>query len=372
MSTTYDRLFQSLRLGPFVLANRITMTPMCLGYANEDGTASDLLTGHYREMGASGAALVVTEHTCIDQATGGSKRMLRSDEDRFLPDLGRVAAAIKEGGALAGCQINHLGRYAQTETPLAPSFFASPLCQHSRAMTEEDIHRVIAQFAAAARRVQEAGFDLVELHGGRGYLLMQFLSPYTNRRTDAYGGSLANRMRFPLAVVRAVTEAVDGFPVGYRLTGDEWLPGGFGPEEAATFAAELAKAGVTYLSVMTGSNEAPMLNPDYKKLAAEACYAADASKRIKGTVNIPVIVAGRITTPTLAGEVLSQGQADLIGLARVLLRDPLWPQKARERIEEEIDICDNCSGCTSNLSRSEPVICVRWEKDKRDSRRPGR
>jgi 2,4-dienoyl-CoA reductase-like NADH-dependent reductase (Old Yellow Enzyme family) len=363
-------LFKSFRLGPFVLANRITMTPMFLGYANEDGTASDLLVGHYREMGAGGVALVVTEHTCIDRAAGGSKRMLRSDEDRFLPDLGRVAAAIKEGGALAACQINHLGRYAQTETPMAPSVFTSPLCQHSRAMTEEDIHRVIAQFAAAARRVKEAGFDLVELHGGRGYLLMQFLSPFYNRRTDSYGGNLANRMRFPLAVIRAVTEAVGDFPVGYRLTGDEWLPGGFGTEEAAAFAAELTKAGVTYISVMTDSNEAPMLNPDYKKLAAEACYATSVSKRIKEAVNIPVIVAGRISTPALAEEVLNRGQADLIGLARALLCDPLWPQKAREGKEDEIEVCDNCFACTFNLSRNEPVICIRWDKDKRDSRRP--
>jgi 2,4-dienoyl-CoA reductase-like NADH-dependent reductase (Old Yellow Enzyme family) len=210
--------------------------------------------------------------------------------------------------------------------------------------------------SAAALRVKDAGFDLVELHGGRGYLLMQFLSPYTNRRTDEYGGSLSNRMRFPLAVVRAVREAVNGFPVGYRLTGDEWLPGGFGPEEAATFAAELAKVGVTYLSVVTGSNEAPILNPDYKKLAA------DVSKRIKGRANMPIIVAGRITTPTQAEEVLAKGQADLIGLARTLLRDPLWPRKASEGIAEEIDVCDNCFGCTSNQAMGEPVICVLREK----------
>lgn len=372
MNNPYDRLFQSFSLGPLVLNNRIVMTPMYTGYAGEDGTASDLLIDHYREMGASGAALVVSEYTCIDQAKGGTRHMLCADEDHFLPDLGRVAEAIKEGGALAGCQINHLGRYAQTETPLAPSAFASPLCQQSRAMTEEDIQRVIAQFASAALRVKKSGFDLVELHGGRGYLLMQFLSPYYNHRTDEYGGSLANRMRFPLAVVHAVKEAVGSFPIGYRLTGDEWLPGGFGPNEASIVSAELEKAGITYISAMTDSNEAPIINPDYKTLAAEDCYAANVSKQIKDTIKIPVIVAGRITTPTLAEEVLKQGQADLIGLARGLLCDPLWPQKARQGAEDEIIICDNCNACAFSLMKNEPVICILWEKEKRNSRRPKR
>lgn len=368
MNHPYERLFQSFGLGQLVLNNRIIMTPMYTGYAHEDGTVSDLITDHYREMAASGVALVITEHTCIDQKSGGTKRMLRADENRFIPELGRLAATIKEGGALAGCQINHLGRYAQAEPPLAPSDFASPLCQHSHAMTEEDIRRVITQYAAAALRVKKAGFDLVELHGGRGYLLMQFLSPFYNQRTVKYGGSLENRMRFPLAVVRAVKEAVGDFPVGYRLTGDEWIPGGFGPEEASIVAAELEKAGITYISVMTDSNEAPIINPDYKKLTAEDCYAADVSKRIKSAINIPVVVAGRITTPVMAEDVLKQGQADLIGIARGLFCDPLWPQKSRRAAENEIIICNNCNACTFRLMKDEPMTCTLWEKEKRDSR----
>ncbi len=368
MNHPYERLFQSFGLGPLMLNNRIVMTPMYTGYAHEDGTVSNLITDHYREMASSGVALVITEHTCIDQKSGGTKRMLRADENRFIPELGRLAATIKEGGALAGCQINHLGRYAQAEPSLAPSDFASPLCQHSHAMTEEDIQRVITQYAAAALRVKKAGFNLVELHGGRGYLLMQFLSPFYNRRTDKYGGSLENRMRFPLAVVKAVKEVVGDFPVGYRLTGDEWIPGGFGPEEASIVAAELEKAGITYISVMTDSNEAPIINPDYKKLTTEDCYAADASKRIKSAVNIPVVVAGRITTPAMAEDVLKQEQADLIGMARGLFCDPLWPQKARRAAENEIIICNNCNACTFRLMKNETMTCALWEKEKRDSR----
>jgi 2,4-dienoyl-CoA reductase-like NADH-dependent reductase (Old Yellow Enzyme family) len=372
MNHPYERLFQSFGLGPFVLNNRIIMTPMYTGYAHEDGTVSDLITDHYREMASTGVALVITEHTCIEQKSGGTKRMLHADENRFIPELGRLAATIKEGGkegdALAGCQINHLGRYAQAETPLAPSDFATPLCQHSHAMTEEDIQQVINQYAAAALRVKKAGFDLVELHGGRSYLLMQFLSPFYNRRTDKYGGSLENRMRFPLAVVRAVKEAVGDFPVGYRLTGDEWIPGGFSPEEASIVATELEKAGVTYISVMTDSNEASIINPDYKKLVTEDCYAADVSKRIKSVVNIPVVVAGRITTPAMAEDVLKQGQADLIGMARGLFCDPLWPQKARRAAENEIIICNNCNACTFRLMKDEPMTCALWEKEKRNFR----
>ena len=368
MNRSYERLFQSFGLGPLVLNNRIIMTPMYTGYAYEDGTVSDLITDHYREMAASGVGLVITEHTCIDQKSGGTKRMLRADENGFIPELSRLAATIKEGGALAGCQINHLGRYAQTELPLAPSDFASPLCQHTHAMTEEDIQQVITQYATAALRVKKAGFDLVELHGGRGYLLMQFLSPFYNRRTDKYGGSLENRMRFPLAVVRAVKETIGDFPVGYRLTGDEWIPGGFSPEEASIVAAELEKAGIIYISVMTDSNEAPIINPDYKKLTAEDCYAADVSKQIKSAVSIPVVVAGRITTPAMAEDLLKQGKADLIGMARGLFCDPLWPQKARRAAENEIIICNNCNACTFRLMKNEPMTCTLWEKEKRDSR----
>jgi len=175
-------------------------------------------------------------------------------------------------------------------------------------------------------------------------------------------------MRFPLAVVKAVKEAVGDFPVGYRLTGDEWIPGGFSPEEASIVATELEKAGVTYISVMTDSNEASIINPDYKKLVTEDCYAADVSKRIKSVVNIPVVVAGRITTPAMAEDVLKQGQADLIGMARGLFCDPLWPQKARRAAENEIIICNNCNACTFSLMKNEPMTCTLWEKEKRNAR----
>ena len=369
MSLTYPLLFQDFRLGPLTLSNRITMAPTFLAYANDDGTAGEMIIEHYKEVGASGAAMIVVENTLVDYATIGGMRFLRSDEDRFIPELAKLATAIKAGGALAACQINHQGRYAFVETPLAPSVFESPFCKNSRAMTEKDIQVIIQKYAEAAVRVIKAGFDLVELHGGRGYLLVQFLSPYTNWRTDIYGGSLENRMRFPLEVVRAVKEAVGDFPVGYRLTADEWIPGGFAAEEAAIFASELEKAGVTYLSIMTGSNEAPVLNQDFQKLSAQDCYAASVSEQIKKAVNIPVIVAGRIVTPTLAEGLLQKGQTDLIGLARVLLSDPLWPRKALEGREEEIITCRNCYACYAYLTKGQPVICANWEKEKKRSRK---
>lgn len=175
-------------------------------------------------------------------------------------------------------------------------------------------------------------------------------------------------MRFPLAVVRAVKEAVCDFPVGCRLTGDKWVPGGFGPEEASIVAAELEKAGITYISVMTDSNEAFIINPDYKKLTSEDYYAANVSKRIKSAVNIPVVVAGRIKTPAMAEDVLKQGQADLIGIARGLFCDPLWPQKARRAAENEIIICNSCNACTFRLMKDELMTCALWEKEKSDSR----
>ncbi len=248
------RLFTPFQMKGLNLKNRITMAPLFLGYANPDGTTNALILDHYQEMAASGAAMIVVENVGIEPNGIGSPFTMRIDEERFLFGLTGLAKTIHQQGALAFLQINHAGSVMPTlKEKIAPS----PMETYGvvpKEMDRADIDRVVQAYAAAARRVKEAGFDGVEIHGGMGYLLVQFLSSRTNQRTDAYGGSLENRMRFPLQVVEAVMEAVGSdYPVGYRFLADEWLPDGLHLEETAVYARELEKRGVAYLSVMAGT-----------------------------------------------------------------------------------------------------------------------
>ncbi|MDD3990657.1 MAG: NADH:flavin oxidoreductase, partial [Desulfobacteraceae bacterium] len=186
----YANLFTPLPVGPLTLKNRLTMAPLYLGYADMGGTVSPALLAHYRLMAASGVALVVVENATVDFENGsGSPRTLRADTDAHLDGLKRLADTIKEAGALACLQINHAGRFAHAAEPVAPSV-VDTFGRTPSALTTDQIARIVERFAEAAGRVQKAGFDMVELHAGTGYLLAEFLSPHTNRRDDAYGGSL--------------------------------------------------------------------------------------------------------------------------------------------------------------------------------------
>jgi 2,4-dienoyl-CoA reductase (NADPH2) len=362
------RLFSPLRINRAVFKNRIMMTPLYLGYANPDGTVSSLLLDHYREMAASGAAVIVVEHTGVDPSGLGAPYMLRIDDARFIPGLSSLARAIQAEGALAFLQLNHTGRYAYTPERLAPSPVKTGDVVPQE-MTQKEIAQVVRAFAAGAGRAREAGFDGVEIHGGTGYLIVQFLSPRTNHRTDQYGGTLQNRMRFPLEVVDAVLkEAGQDYPVGYRFLADEWLPDGLHPEETAVYARELGNRRVAYLSVMAGTYDAFVL-PEYQQREKEEAYMAHFASEIKKAVSgTPVVTAGRIQSPETAERILQEDTADLIGLARVLLADPLWPQKARGTASGPIVACEPaCSLCMQRTMKGKPAFCSQWDKARREA-----
>jgi len=362
-------VFTSFRIQGLTLKNRITMAPLYLGYANSDGTVSQLTLDHYAEMAGSGAALVVVEHTMVHPSGIATPNCLRVDDDRYIPGLYELARVIQEKGAIAFLQINHCGRYAfvppEKWTP-SPIRVGETM---TKEMTREQIDQAVQSYAAAAKRVREAGFDGVEIHGGMAYLIVQFLSPRTNHRTDLYGGSIENRMRFPLAVFDAVKAAVgDDFPVGYRFSADEEVPDGLHPEETAGLAQELEKRAGAYLSVMAGSYDAYSLSAYREKEKKEAYMAHYAGEIKRVAPKIPIVTAGRIKTPETADKVLREGTADLIGLARVLLADPLWPQKAKGEVSEPIVECDpNCSFCMKRTGSGKPAFCARWEKTRRQA-----
>ncbi len=361
-------LFTPFKLGTLTLSNRITMAPTYLGFGNSDGTVSDLMLDHYRTMARSGAALIVVENTGIHPSGLGSTFMLRADEDRYLAGLKELARVIHAEGALAFIQFNHAGRFAYVPERLAPS--PVPVGDVTpREMTVEDIRDTIQCFVRAAVRGQSAGFDGVELHGGTGYLLSQFVSPRTNRRADMYGGDPEKRRRFPLEVAEAVLAAVGkDFPVGYRFLASECLPDGLVIDEAIPFAEDLTKLGISYLSVMIGTHESFPAEP-YVSLEKTEGYMAPYAEIIKKSLPaVPVITAGRIQNPQTAENILKTGKADLIGLSRVLFADPLWPKKAQGAVKDPIVPCNpSCSLCMRRVMARKPAICSQWEKSFREA-----
>ncbi len=365
--TDYPLLFSPLDLGGLHLDNRVTMAPLYLGYARADGLVNRRLLEHYSAMASSGAGMIMVENASIHPRGAGTPFTLRADADRYVDGLTELAQTIQQAGAKAGLQLNHAGRFAHgDDVPLAPS--AVPAGEVAPLAMERDyIPKVVECFASAALRVKEAGFDLVELHGGTGYLLAQFLSPRTNLRDDQYGGSLENRLRFPLQVIAAVRDAVGpDYPIGYRYLADEWLPDGWQLSEAVQAAPRLAQAGLAYLSVMGGTYESFFL-PERLAQEKEPGYMLSLAEAVKKAVDIPVIAAGRIQQPALAEQALQDGRCDLIGLARVLLADPLWPDKARQGWVDDIVPCEpTCNLCFQLAGKGKPVICSQWPADKRE------
>ncbi|MEW6673958.1 MAG: NADH:flavin oxidoreductase [Thermodesulfobacteriota bacterium] len=362
--SVYKNLFKPLKTGGLRLKNRITMAPLYLGYAAAGGKVSPLLLYHYKEMARSGAAMIMIENASITAGGSGSDRTIRCDHDRYLNGLEKLALTIKDESSCAGLQLNHAGRFACAAEPVAPS--AVPVFGRTpRELSRKEIATLQKRFAAAALRAKKAGFDLVELHGGTGYLLSQFVSPRTNRRGDTYGGPIENRIKFPVEVLRRVKDAVGDFPVGYRFLADEWLPDGLGLNESSVLAKALEADGIAYLSVMGGTYESFFL-PDIVMKSKKSGYMTSLAGAIKKQVRVPVIAAGRISTPAKAESVLANKQADLIGLARMLWVDPAWPQKAKTGADRSILRCSpRCDACFQLVMQGKPAFCPRWRKEKR-------
>lgn len=363
-----DLLFTPFRIGTISVANRIVSLPLYLAYPNEDHEANELVLDYYEEVASSGVGLIVVENVTVEPCGLGNPRTMLVSDDSFIPGLSRLASAIHRHGVPAVMQIHHAGRYAKRPDRIAPSAIETWGVK-PKAMEQADIERVVGAYAAGARRARQAGFDGVELHGGTGYLLPQFLSPRTNFRDDAYGGDAQRRMRFPLEVVSAVrAEVGKDFTVGYRFLADEYVPGGLTLADTVPFAEKLAGVGVDYLSVMTGCYDSFQL-PSYLQDDAKEGFMVPSARAIKEAVpTVPVIAAGRIQSPEKAEEILQNRMADLVGIARVLLADPLWPRKVHGENKEPINPClPGCAICQKRVMMPKPAFCGRWPKERRES-----
>lgn len=360
----FKSLFSPLKIGNLVLKNRITLAPMFLCYGNSDGTVSEKMIEFYARRAKAGVSLLVVEVAVVDIKGAGFSRMIRVDSDHYIQGLSRLAKAIKDSGGHAVLQLYHGGRYSNQ--PIAPSPVETYLSPEKKIFPKEmsidEITDLINKFGEAAERAKKAGFDGVELHGATGYLIAQFISPRTNKRIDKYGGSLENRMRFPLEVVSSVREHIGkDFLLGYRFMPDEWLPDGFKLNEGKIFARQLEKAGVNYLSCNTGNYESWVL-PDIMKLTSKPGYQVDITYEIKKEVKIPVFANGRINTPDLAEEIISTGKADAVALARPLFADPEFVQKIMENRTDQIVKCVNDRFCGKHTFQGLDAVCSQWKK----------
>lgn len=352
--------------GPLSLRNPFVFLPFSTGYADKDGLATPAMIRHYRLFAASGVGMVVVEAAFIRHAA--KPYAFLAFDEAHLPGLESIVAAIHEEGALASVQICHPGRFSFAPGSYAPSAvapFGNPEMT-PKELTEKEIQAIIADFAESADIARRAGFDAVELHGATGYLLSSFTSPLTNRRSDAYGGSLEKRMRFPLDVCRAVRAKVGDYPVGYRFMSREYVEGGLSLEEGVTIAAHIADVlAPAYLSVTAGMYECWAMLAESKQKAPAGYMLTEAAAVKKRLPHVPVIAAGQLYTPEACEQALRQAGVEGIGLARPLFADSELVHKLCGENPEPVRVCKQCNFCQNCLGAGKPVSCSRWTKEER-------
>lgn len=355
------KLFEPISIGPVELANRVVMTAMHLNYT-PGGEVNDKFIEFYRARARGGAGLIIVGGAEIDDQASGIDLFLSIKDDKYIPGLKRYTDAIHNEGGRTAIQLYMAGAYSFCSMKglplLAPSEYTSYFTrQQTHAMTLEDIERVRNDFVQAARRAKEAGFDAVEVIASAGYLICQFLSPRTNKRKDEYGGPLENRMRFGLEVIRKVREEI-GSDVALivRVAGNDFVPDSHTNTEARIFAKACQDAGADCINVTGGWHESRV--PQITMDLPQAGYAYLA-RGIKERVDVPVIGCNRINDPMIAEDILQGGIADLVGVARGMLADPEFVNKAKEGRIDEICRCVACNQrCFDHVFQLKPVGCM--------------
>ena len=355
MSKMFPHLFTPGRIGSLTLKNRILKAPQSSGMSNMDGTVSERLVRYYRDQAAGGAGCIVVEYAYVDDIGAKSAHChLGISSNEHIPGLAWLAENIREMGSVPGIQIEHCGRqkFLGTQPICAPSAIPWPKLWDQygvqavpHVLTIEEIQDIVHAFGDSALRAKQAGFELVEIHGAHGYLLTNFFSPHTNHRTDLYGGSLENRMRIYVEIVRDVRKKVGpDFPVTIRLSGTDYEPDGFPIENTIAMARVLEKEGIDAFHI-SGGDHHTMIH-QVSPMAMSICHNTWAAEAIKKAVGVPVIASGSITLPQYAEEIIASGKGDFVGLGRPLWADPEWPNKAAADHPEDIRPCIRCNeGC---------------------------
>ncbi len=354
----FPKLFSHIKIGDVVLGNRIVMPAMGTNFA-ENGMVSRRLTDYLARRAEGGAGLIITEAAMVVDYPGQklSRFHLNVSRDLFIPGLEDLVDAVHRAGAKVALQLSHMGRQIHSSfigaQPVAPSPIPCPVYKEiPRELTVDEIKSIVGDFVEGARRARDAGFDMVELHACHGYLISEFFSLRSNRRTDAYGGTAENRARFCAEIVEGVKARLGkDFPVIVRMNGHDYIAGGATLEDMKEIAPHLVRAGADALSVSAGvyGSYVATVAPMYEK---QGCFAHLASG-IKEVVNVPVIAVGRIIDPSMAERILETGQADLVAMGRALIADPDLPHKAQSGLDEDISYCTGCNqGCIDRINMS--------------------
>ncbi|MDI3534838.1 MAG: hypothetical protein PWQ82_1203 [Thermosediminibacterales bacterium] len=356
-------LFSAVRIGKIEIPNRLIVAPMVMNYCNNDGTATERYIAYHEAKAKGGWGLIITEDYAIDPKGRGFSNIPGLWDDSQIESHSELTKRIHKYGTKIVAQIYHAGRqtnhFVIGSQPVAPSPIPCPSNQEiPHELTIKEIQDMVEKFGDCALRAKKAGFDGVEIHGAHGYLIAQFMSPYSNKRTDEYGGSFLNRMRFPLEIISDIrAKAGNDFPIIFRISADEFVPGGRTIEDTKAIAILLEKAGINAIHVSAGvyASAEAIIPPS----AVRHGWITDFAAEVKKVVSIPVITVGRINDPFLAEEIVSSGKADLVSMGRGSLADPELPNKAAAGKFDEIRHCIGCmQGCIERLFKNIDVKCL--------------
>ncbi len=358
-------LFSPVTIATMELRNRIAMAPIGADFATPEGLVTETMLGYYEARAKGGVALIFVEVTSVVGSLKYMPNQLGLWNDKFIPEFEKLAKAVHAHGAKLAPQLIHPGTenepaWSGAES-VGPSRIRSRVTrQMPRELSVEEIDEIIEAFGQAAKRAREAGCDGVQVHAAHAHMLVgAFMSPFRNKRFDAYGGSIEGRLKLPMEIIKSIkTRAGHDFPVVLRISGDELIPGGRTIQETQYIAPMLAEAGADAFEISRG------VYPDFSwsiypptgtPLACNAPYAA----AVKEVVEVPVIVVGRINSPLIAEHVLRTGKADMVSMGRALLADPDLPKKAAEGRFEDIAPCIGClTGCIGARAGGNPMTCL--------------
>jgi 2,4-dienoyl-CoA reductase-like NADH-dependent reductase (Old Yellow Enzyme family)/thioredoxin reductase len=350
--TQFKKLFEPGRIGILSIKNRIVMAPMQTFSYEPEGTPNQKTIEYFVARAAGGVGLIICPggRAVPETRVPGTPNFY---DDAFIPPFKKLADAIHGAGTKVAFQINHTGKALSYTNKEFEAVGPSPLRYVKtgvllKELTGKELSRLIEEMSEAARRIRDAGFDLVEFHAAHGYLLGSFLSPYTNRRTDEYGGTPEKRARFLSEIIQRTREKVGpDFPISVRLSGSEFLRGGTTLEDTIVQAPLLVRAGATVLHVSGGAHE----NTEFQFLSYlwPDAFLTPLAARLKQVLDVPIITVGKLGHPEVAEKVLEEKRADFIALGRPLLADPEWPNKIRDQRAEEIHLCIGCNNCWDRM-----------------------
>lgn len=339
------------------------MAPMENGLAKEEGFVNERITRFFEERARNEVGMIMTGSVAVSPEGRGLPTQLSIYDDQFIPGLKHLTNTVHQSGALIGAQIYHAGRQASEYItglqPIAPSAIPCDILGNNpREMTKQEIMEMKKKFVDGARRCVETGFDMIEVHFAHGYLLHSFLSPHSNKRTDEYGGSLKNRMRFPLEVLKEIVGVCNNkVAVTIRISADEYLEDGLKFDEAITVCQEAVKAGAQAISVSAGSYDAVAytIQPMFIKQG----FLVPLSKQLKKVLDVPIIVAGRLNDAELMEEIITNEEADMLAIGRGLISDEELVVKMKERRLDDIRYCVACNqGCADNVFQGKAITCL--------------